>query len=48
MSRALLVLLALAGVAHADDDDKRAVDKGNLGVGIILGEPTGICAKLYL
>ena len=47
MRRAVLVLLALAGVAHADDD-KRAVDKGNLGVGLILGEPTGICAKLYL
>lgn len=48
MTRVLFVLLAVAGVAHADDDDKRAVDKGNLGVGIILGEPTGICAKLYL
>ena len=47
MLRAALILCALARVAHADDD-KRAVDKGNLGVGIILGEPTGICAKLYL
>ena len=47
MRRAALVLLALAGTANADDD-QRAVDKGNLGVGIILGEPTGISAKLYL
>jgi hypothetical protein len=27
---------------------ERPVDKGTLGVGIIIGEPTGICAKLYL
>lgn len=26
----------------------RPVDKGSLGVGIVLGEPTGLCAKLYL
>ncbi len=47
MRSALFALVALAGTAHGDDDI-RAVDKGNLGVGIILGEPTGICAKLYL
>jgi hypothetical protein len=48
----LAILLAAAG-ARADDDatpgeSGRPVDKGTLGVGIILGEPTGICAKLYL
>jgi hypothetical protein len=52
---ALVVLAALASStrAYADDDDMkgekgRPVDKGTLGVGIILGEPTGICAKIYL
>lgn len=49
----LLAVLAIASPARADDDDMkgekgRPVDKGTLGVGIILGEPTGICAKLYL
>ncbi len=48
----VLAVLALASVAHADDDhageQSRPVDKGTFGVGIILGEPTGICAKLYL
>ena len=29
-------------------DGPRAADKGTLGVGLILGEPTGISAKLYL
>jgi len=48
-----LVLLAAAVAiaapvrAHADDET-RGVDKGALGIGIILGEPTGITAKLYL
>jgi hypothetical protein len=46
---ALVLVTALASTARADDDgEKRAVDKGTLGVGIILGEPTGICGKLYL
>ena len=50
---AMLVVLAVASPARADDDDMkgekgRPVDKGTIGVGIILGEPTGICAKLYL
>jgi hypothetical protein len=47
----LAVVLA-APTARADDDAKgepgRPVDKGTLGIGIILGEPTGVCAKLYL
>jgi len=43
-------VMLLAGPALAEDGDgtKRAVDKGTIGVGIILGEPTGITAKLYL
>jgi hypothetical protein len=50
---ALAAVAALASSARADDDDMtgvkgRPVDKGTIGVGIILGEPTGICAKLYL
>ncbi|HWN69768.1 MAG TPA: hypothetical protein VNM90_19130 [Haliangium sp.] len=34
---------SLVSTAHAQSEDK-----GALGVGIILGEPTGIAAKLYL
>jgi hypothetical protein len=46
---ALAAVLAIAAPARADtDDDSRGTDKGTLGVGIILGEPTGITAKLYL
>lgn len=41
MLRVLAVVAGLTSVAHADE-------KGTLGVGIILGEPTGISAKLYL
>lgn len=49
---ATLALASLAGIAHADDGaadsggDRQ--DKGAFGMGIVLGEPTGICAKLYL
>ena len=47
---ALAVAIGIAAPAHADteDDSVRGTDKGNFGVGIILGEPTGITAKLYL
>src|SRR5438094_9822364 len=50
---AALVLAAFAPSARADDDTPkgekgRPVDKGAFGVGIIIGEPTGVCAKLYL
>jgi hypothetical protein len=51
MRRLIFVAVLLgASSAHAEDGDgtKRAVDKGTVGVGIILGEPTGISAKLYL
>jgi hypothetical protein len=48
----LAVLALSSSSARADDDEPtvkgRPVDKGTLGVGIILGEPTGVCAKLYL
>jgi hypothetical protein len=50
----LLVLASAAQPALADeelgstDDGPRAADKGTFGIGIILGEPTGISAKLYL
>lgn len=45
-----LAVLATSAPALADDDDgiERGVDKGTFGVGLIVGEPTGICAKLYL
>jgi hypothetical protein len=49
----LALVLASTAPAWAGDDDPtgekgRPVDKGTVGVGIIIGEPTGICAKLYL
>jgi len=34
--------------AWADDQPARGTDKGAFGIGIILGEPTGVSAKLYL
>lgn len=37
------VLMCLATAAQA-----QPVEKGSLGLGIILGEPTGVAAKLYL
>ncbi len=53
----LLVLCAAATSAAADDEADpaagaasagRPAEKGTFGVGIVLGEPTGLCAKLYL
>src|SRR5689334_18040497 len=41
---AALALAAAAAPARADE----ARDKGAFGVGIIIGEPTGVSAKLYL
>ena len=38
----------MAGTAAAEELTDDSVEKGSLGVGIIIGEPTGICAKLYL
>ena len=34
--------------ADANESGHRPAEKGTIGVGLILGEPTGICAKLYL
>jgi hypothetical protein len=47
---ALVAAAALAAPARADTDDDgvRGADKGTLGIGIILGEPTGVTAKLYI
>jgi hypothetical protein len=47
---ALALVLGIAAPARADagDDTARSTDKGTFGVGIILGEPTGFTAKLYL
>ncbi len=42
-----LAILATPQLASADDDE-RGTDKGTFGVGLYIGEPTGICAKLYL
>lgn len=44
---ALAVVIGIAAPARADDGVRDA-DKGTLGVGIIVGEPVGITAKLYL
>jgi hypothetical protein len=47
---AIFVIIAAARSlppAFADDGDGRA-EKGTIGLGIIIGEPTGISAKLYV
>lgn len=45
----LLVALAAAGGAHAEDGDlSEGTEKGSVGVGIVIGEPTGVAAKMYL
>lgn len=41
------IVACLAGSADAEEGAARA-EKGTLGVGLILGEPTGVSAKLYL
>jgi len=38
-----VALVGAAGAAAA-----QAVEKGSVGAGIIIGEPTGVCAKMYL
>lgn len=54
---AVLVVVAASANAFADDEAAPAppgetashrAEKGTLGVGLIIGEPTGISAKLYL
>jgi len=49
--RAALLVLAITAfpqIASADEGIERGVDKGTFGIGLIIGEPTGICGKLYL
>jgi hypothetical protein len=41
-------VLLVASVASAEDLVDSSVEKGSLGAGLIIGEPTGVCAKLYL
>ena len=46
---ALVAVLAVAIPTRARAEEAvHGTDKGTFGVGIILGEPLGICAKLYL
>ena len=60
MSLIALLLFATTAIASADEapapsepappaeKESRPADKGTLGIGIVVGEPTGITAKLYL
>lgn len=48
-----LVVSALVGTARADepassDDSHAGMAKGTFGIGIMVGEPFGVCARLYL
>lgn len=45
---AVLAALATPALAAEDEDGMRGVEKGTLGLGLILGEPTGLSAKLYM
>ena len=45
LTLALVGLVASAGTRPAAAD---AVEKGAFGAGIVIGEPIGLCAKLYL
>ncbi|MBL0219907.1 MAG: hypothetical protein IPQ07_39330 [Myxococcales bacterium] len=45
---ALLLVVCVTGTAMAEDEAPTRAEKGTLGIGLILGEPTGISAKLYL
>jgi hypothetical protein len=45
----VMLIISAASTAHAEGDAAtRGTEKGTLGVGIVLGEPTGVSAKLYL
>jgi len=39
---------AVADVDEGGDGIGRGTEKGTIGVGIIVGEPTGICGRLYM
>jgi hypothetical protein len=45
---ALTAVILAASPAFADEGDDGRADKGTLGAGIIIGEPTGVTAKLYV
>ncbi len=42
------MLSVATGSAAAEELTDDSVEKGSLGVGIMIGEPTAVCAKLYL
>jgi hypothetical protein len=47
--RTAIIAVVVAVLAHsAAADEARGETKGAFGVGLVVGEPTGICAKLYL
>jgi hypothetical protein len=43
-----LVVILLSGTARADEGEHAGADKGTFGVGLMFGEPFGVCARLYL
>ena len=50
---AAVMMIALPAYADGDEptsksDSPRAVDKGTLGVGLMIGEPVGVCGRLYI
>lgn len=45
---ALAAFAAAASVARAETVGARGTDKGTFGVGLMVGEPSGICGKLYV
>jgi hypothetical protein len=49
--RATVIAIAIAAVAASASTaaaDERGDTKGTFGIGLVIGEPTGVCAKLYL
>jgi len=43
------LIIAAASTAYAEGEmASRGTEKGTVGIGIVLGEPTGVTAKLYL
>lgn len=50
MSRVVLALFVIlvASPAFADEDEDGRAEKGTFGAGLIIGEPTGVTAKLYV
>lgn len=48
MARVVLALCVILAASPAVAEDDGRAEKGTLGAGIIIGEPTGISAKLYV